>query len=243
MSLASTDLLVRMRGVQRGRPRPARSPRRRIPRCARPAPSCPAPDSITARFLQWMPKISSARGGRGQVDEEDLVESALAHQFRRQRGDVVRGGDDEHARALLREPREERAEHAARRAAVAIARGRAPSRSRPATRRRAPAPRPTTAIRAGSSPIRRATSNTARRNRGAPAARRARRRRRAPRGSCRSPARLTTTRPWARRAPGAMPSNAALRCRIQRRRFLSPPTSANFAVSGSNDSVPPLFRS
>jgi hypothetical protein len=32
-----------------------------------------------------------------QVHEEDLVEAALAQQLRRQRGDVVGGGDEEHA--------------------------------------------------------------------------------------------------------------------------------------------------
>jgi hypothetical protein len=42
---------------------------------------------------------------------------------------------------------------------------------------------------------------------------------------------------------GAEPSNAALRCRIQRRRFFMPPTSANRAVSASNDRVPPRFSS
>ena len=107
----------------------------------------------------------------------------------------------------------------------------APSRSHRATTRRGERLGGVTATRAGSSRIRRAISNTTRRSPAAPAARRARRRRRAPPGSCRSPARLTTARPWAHRAPGALPSNAALRCRIQRRRFFRPPTSAKRAVS------------
>ena len=54
----------------------------------------------------------------GQVDEEDLVEAALAEQLGRELLDPVRGGDHEHRRGLLLQPGEERAEHAGGHAAV-----------------------------------------------------------------------------------------------------------------------------
>src|SRR5690606_16097652 len=48
----------------------------------------------------------------GQIDEEDLVEAALAQQLRRQALDAVGGGHHEHRRGLLLEPGEQRSEHA-----------------------------------------------------------------------------------------------------------------------------------
>ena len=42
-----------------------------------------------------------ALGGVRQVDEEDLVEAALAQQLGRQREDVVRGRDHEHLAAVF----------------------------------------------------------------------------------------------------------------------------------------------
>src|SRR5580704_10143396 len=62
-----------------------------------------------------------ALGGVGQVDEEDLVEAALAQQLRRQRGEVVGRRDDEYVRALLLQPREEGAEQAPAEPAVGVA--------------------------------------------------------------------------------------------------------------------------
>ncbi len=56
-----------------------------------------------------------------QIDEEDLVEPALADQLRRQRRDVVGRRDDEDLRFALGQPRQEGAEHPARNAAVAVA--------------------------------------------------------------------------------------------------------------------------
>src|SRR5690606_13275551 len=58
-----------------------------------------------------------------QVEEEDLVETALADELGRQRGDVICGRDDEYFRFLLRKPREKRAEQTPPSAAVAVARG------------------------------------------------------------------------------------------------------------------------
>ena len=60
-----------------------------------------------------------AFAGVGQVDEEDLVEAALAHQLGRQLADVVGRGDDEDRRLLLLQPGDEAAEDAGRRAGVA----------------------------------------------------------------------------------------------------------------------------
>ena len=97
------------------RSRPPRSPRRpgRAPRARRHRERCRgAPHECAGS-----PRASSDR----KVDEEDLVEAALADQFGRQRRDVVRGGHHEHAALLFRQPREEGAQHAARRAAVRIA--------------------------------------------------------------------------------------------------------------------------
>ncbi len=118
----------------------------------------------------------------------------------------------------------------------------APSRSRPATGHRAQAPRRRSATRADSSPIRRATSNTGRRSPASPAAPRVLRRARAAR-LLPQPCTPNNITPLGASSPGALPSKAALRCATQRRRFFSPPMSANCAVSASNDRVPPRFNS
>src|SRR6185312_1205047 len=57
-----------------------------------------------------------------QVDEEDLVEPALAQQLRRNRVDVVGGGDDEDGSLALLHPGEERAEQPPPEAGVGLGR-------------------------------------------------------------------------------------------------------------------------
>src|SRR6266702_4279132 len=64
-----------------------------------------------------------ARGIVRQIDEENLIEPALANQLRRQRGDVVCRGDHKNPCTLLGEPCEEGAEHPPRCAAVTLAVG------------------------------------------------------------------------------------------------------------------------
>src|SRR5216683_2222139 len=59
----------------------------------------------------------------GQVDEEDLVEAALAHHLGRQLVHVVGGGDDEHRAGLLLQPGDEAAEHARGGAGVGLVGG------------------------------------------------------------------------------------------------------------------------
>ena len=54
----------------------------------------------------------------GQVDEEDFVEASFAHQFGREVGDVVGGGDHEDWVAMILHPGQERAEHALGESAV-----------------------------------------------------------------------------------------------------------------------------
>ena len=111
---------------------------RRRPRCAGPGGSR---------------RICSRSALGREVDEEDLVEAPLAQQLRRQARDVVGGGDDEHVGALLLQPGQERAEQPLGDAAVGVAaEARAPSRSRRATARTAPATPRCRSRGAGSSP-------------------------------------------------------------------------------------------
>ena len=56
-----------------------------------------------------------------QVDEEQLVEPALAHQLRRQAVDGVRGGNHEHRRLALGHPGQQSAEHTLTDAFVVVA--------------------------------------------------------------------------------------------------------------------------
>ena len=120
------------RGLERLAPRrarrrrPRRSPARSRRRRSRSAAAASAARSncstgMLAALARWMRKISARIGGVGQVDEEDLVEAALAQQLRRQRLDVVGGGDQEDAALALGHPGEQRAQHAPRHAAVAVA--------------------------------------------------------------------------------------------------------------------------
>ena len=87
------------------------------------------------RFVEVDAEDLAPLGLGGQIDEEDLVEAALAQQLGRQVADVVGRGDDEHRRGLLREPGQERAEDARGGAAVAAGRALA-SRRRPCRSRR-----------------------------------------------------------------------------------------------------------
>jgi len=48
----------------------------------------------------------------GQVDEEDFIESPLAHEFGRQGLDVVGGGDDKDGLVVVLHPGQQLAEHA-----------------------------------------------------------------------------------------------------------------------------------
>ena len=77
---------------------------------------------VAAAFVDMDAENLPAFQGCGQIDEEDFVEPAFPQQFGRQIADVVRRGDDEHRRGLLRKPGEQRAEHAGCRAPVAAGR-------------------------------------------------------------------------------------------------------------------------
>ncbi len=66
-----------------------------------------------------MLQISARSADVGQVDKEDLVKAAFAHQFRRQLADSVGGGDDKDRRFLLLQPGDEAAKDAAGCAGVA----------------------------------------------------------------------------------------------------------------------------
>ncbi|MNS97947.1 hypothetical protein D3C72_1322960 [compost metagenome] len=74
---------------------------------------------------QVQPQQFHAHIGRGQVDEEDLVEAALAQQLCGQLVYLVGGGHDEHRRLALGHPGQQVAEHAARHAAILAAGGQA----------------------------------------------------------------------------------------------------------------------
>src|SRR5262245_34100320 len=53
-----------------------------------------------------------------QVDEEDLIKSSLAKEFRRQSLDVVRGGNQEYRSVSLLHPGQQRSKHPLRKAAI-----------------------------------------------------------------------------------------------------------------------------
>ena len=56
----------------------------------------------------------------GEIDEEDFVKAALAHEFRRKLLDIIGGGDNENRRFLFLHPGDQAAEYPRLRAAVAL---------------------------------------------------------------------------------------------------------------------------
>ena len=175
----------------------------------------------------WMRRISARGVEVGQVDEEDLVEAALAQQLRRQRADVVGGGDDEHARCCFSAIQVRNEPSTRRDAPPSESPGRrSPSRSRRSTARTAPAPRRPPAPRAGCARTRRCTCRTARRQSSRSS------------GTLSTPAQALAARllpqpctpssstPLGASSSGAEPSKAGQRCCSQALRLARPPTSA-----------------